>query len=223
MVLFVLILACVDPAPGEGQREVTFSTPDGGRISGRLYGQGRQGVVLVPPALQGMEFWDSLGKGLAQLGFAAVTFDPRGRNESKPGKDPAAFEMDVLGAVNVLRAQKAAKVCVLGTAGAAATVAAAAAADRSSRIQQIILLSPGPCEGLDRSRAQLLLIGSKDEKNAKYADQLFQARKEEAQYEVFLGQAHGQELFVEKRGEKVLELIVEFLGKGPRKGMRRHD
>lgn len=222
MKLIPLILLVVASSLAAPPKDISFRTSDGGKIQGSLYGEGKHGIVFVPPPLTGREFWSSLAYEFSNRGYIALTFDPRGRHKSKSGRKDGAFELDVTGAVSFLRKKTAKKVTLIGVANGASIVMDAAK-EAGSRVQQIVLLSPGPCDDVEKVRAKMLIIGALRERSAKYAERIYRKRKEQDQYEVFIRSGGGKALLKgERQREQVLGFIFNFLEKGPRKGMRRH-
>ncbi|MDP6506531.1 MAG: alpha/beta fold hydrolase [Planctomycetota bacterium] len=222
-VSLILGLLSVQELFSEVAVPVKFSAPDGARIQGLLVGKGTVGLVLVAPALNGKEFWESMLPEFVGRGYMVLTYDPRGRGESRGGREPAGYEQDVLGAVKFLKSKRAKKVIPIGVGSGARTVLTAAGKDRSGNIKQAIVISPSPADNVEKIRATLLIMSSLRENFNKYAERIFRRRKEADQYDVYLGSAHGLAIFSERRRGRVFERIVNFIEKGPRKGMRRHN
>ncbi|MDP6116102.1 MAG: hypothetical protein QGG53_29945 [Planctomycetota bacterium] len=224
---FILILACTMLSAQEEkeEKEVTFRTPDGGKIAGVVRGKSAHGLVLVPPSLNGRDFWSETASAFVNQGFMTITYDPRGRKESKPGKDAAAYELDVLGAAAQLKKLGARKVTVIGSGNSCRPTIDAVAGDRSRKISQLVVLSPGPATNVDKVKVDTLIMGSLREKFAKYSDRLYERlteKKVDVQFDSFISSVHGKDIIEGERGQRALNLLVSFLQKGPRKGMKRH-
>ncbi|MDA0838679.1 MAG: hypothetical protein O3B01_02575 [Planctomycetota bacterium] len=225
MKAFALLIFALSTLSAQEETEVAFRTPDGGKIAGVVQGKSAHGLVLVPPSLNGREFWSDLAGKFVNQGFMTITYDPRGRNESTPGKDAAAYEMDVLGAAAQLKKLGARKVTVVGSGNSCRPAIDAVAGDKSRKITQLVVLSPGPMTNVDKIKVDTLIMGSLREKFASYSDRLYESLTEmkiDVQFDSFISDIHGKDIIDGERGERALNLLVNFLQKGPRKGMQRH-
>jgi pimeloyl-ACP methyl ester carboxylesterase len=225
MKTFTLLILVCSTLSAQEEKEVAFRTPDGGKIAGVVRGKSNHGLVLVPPSLNGRDFWSELAGEFVNQGFMTITYDPRGRNESKPGKDAAAYEMDVLGAAAQLKKLGARKVTVIGSGSSCRPTIDAVAGDKARKITQLVVLSPGPTTNVDKVRVDTLIMGSLREKFAKYSDRLYKKlteKKINVQFDCFISNIHGKDIIDGERGERALKMLVNFLQKGPKKGMKRH-
>jgi len=143
-VLAVVVAACVLAAPAAAGVHVAFPTSDGGRIVGDLYGTAVQGVVLAHGGRFNKESWQPQARILASAGFRVLAIDFRGYGESRgPGqRDPlsAPLKLDVLAAVDYLRATGVKKVSVIGASmGGEAAGDAAIIAQRPYSLDAVML------------------------------------------------------------------------------------
>jgi hypothetical protein len=78
---------------------------------------------------------------------------------------------------------------------------------------------------VDKVKVDTLIMGSLREKFAKYSDRLYERlteQKVDVQFDSFISSIHGKDIIEGERGQRALNLLVSFLQKGPRKGMKRH-
>jgi len=94
-------------APGE---DVLFDTKDGVKLSGRIFGDGKTGVVLAV----GQERWWTFAEKLARNGYCALTFDLRGIRLSKGEPDSDKVDIDLEAAYDHLRT-RVDRVALIGT------------------------------------------------------------------------------------------------------------
>src|SRR5688572_21686138 len=80
---------------------VTFETPDGIALAGRLFGTGPSGVVLshMFPAPDARD-WYPVAERLATDGYTALAFSFRGYEGSAGRKDPSKAHVDVKAAAD---------------------------------------------------------------------------------------------------------------------------
>ncbi|HKZ76468.1 MAG TPA: alpha/beta hydrolase, partial [Actinomycetota bacterium] len=140
----VLAAAVVTTACGRSQEQdraanlaaseaVTFTSADGVKLEGRLFGDGPVGVVLSHMLPADQTSWWDFARKLSEGGYMALAFDFRGfcpggdAGCSEGDKDIGALWQDVVGAIGFLRSEGATQVMLVGASmgGTASLVAAA--------------------------------------------------------------------------------------------------
>ncbi len=150
------------PAPGEA---VTFRASDGLRIAGRLFGEGRVGVVLGHSIDGDQTEWWNFAELVADAGHAALAIDLRGYC---PGGDAGCSEdgssgdawRDLLAGAELLRGRGVRDIVLIGASmGGTASVLAASNA-RPSLSGVITLSAPTVCCGMDVDRSIIAAVGA---------------------------------------------------------------
>jgi pimeloyl-ACP methyl ester carboxylesterase len=149
------------PVPGEA---VTFRTSDGVRIAGRLFGEGRVGVVLGHSIDGDQTEWWNFAEEVAAAGHTALAIDFRGycpggeAGCSEDGSTRDAWR-DLLAGATFLR-ERGVKELVLIGASMGGTASVIAAAEARPRVSGVITLSaPTDCCGIEVERAIVGAIG----------------------------------------------------------------
>ena len=124
----------------ETARLVSFTTSDSVDIVGRLFGQGRTGVVLAHMFPADQSSWWEFAQVLAELGYTALTFDFRGYGDSGGGKEIKLIGRDVEAAVEFLKEQGISNVFLIG-ASMGGTAALNVAAGQIQGIAGVVSLS----------------------------------------------------------------------------------
>jgi dienelactone hydrolase len=149
------------PVPGEA---VTFRTLDGVRIAGRLFGEGRVGVVLGHSIDGDQAEWWNFAEVVADAGHAALAIDFRGYC---PGDDGGCSEdgstgdawRDLLAGATFLRERGVKEIVLIG-ASMGGTASVLAAADARPRVSGVITLSaPAACCGMEVDRSIVGAVG----------------------------------------------------------------
>jgi len=225
-----LLAACgggaeVPPRLLEGSRPVSFRTDDGVRLAGRLFGEGRTGVVLAHMLPADQSSWFPFARELAQRGYLVLTFDFRGYC---PGGDAGCSEgereiaeiwRDVEAAVAFLRARGASRVALVG-ASMGGTASLVAASHLGEAVAAVVALSaPVEIEGLAAERdvlagvvaPTLLVAGERDGTAAEAAEALGAGVAGPARVEILPGGEHGTELLRGELAGRVRALLLEHL------------
>lgn len=164
-----------EPTPGV---PVSFRTTDGVRSAGRIFGDGRVGVVFGHQIDTDQTDWWDLAAALADEGYTALTLDFRGYC---PGDDAGCSEdgstadawRDLLAGARVLRDRGADRIVLVGASmGGTAAVLAASRADPP--VDGVISLSaPTDCCGMRVERddaaaidAPALFLAGRDDGDA---------------------------------------------------------
>ena len=151
------------PVPGEA---VTFRASDGVRIAGRVFGEGRVGVVLGHSIDGDQTEWWNVAEVLANEGVATLTIDFRGYC---PGEEAGCSDdgstadawRDLLAGAELLRDRGVNEVVLVGASmgGTAAIQAAAQARPNVSGV--ITLSSPTTCCGMEVTRSAIGAVGAR--------------------------------------------------------------
>ncbi|HEX8215424.1 MAG TPA: alpha/beta fold hydrolase [Allosphingosinicella sp.] len=199
------------------QRIVSIRTPDDVLVSGREYGNGRRGVVLVPGGHGVGETWDLQAHRLAEAGFRVLAMDYRGRGVAPTASpDDTKAHLDVLGAVRQLRAGGVDHVSVVGASWGGWAAGTAAVAE-PSLIDRLVLLAHSPFEQPERLGGRKLFIVAAEDRVGSGRLRLHEIRSqydrapEPKQLVVLPGAAHAQFLFLTPHGETLYAEIFGFL------------
>jgi esterase/lipase len=205
---------------------VTFRSPDGVKLAGRVFGDGQVGVVLAHMFPADQTSWWAFARILAPKGFTVLTFDFRGfcpggvAGCSEGERDVAAMWQDVLGAVDFLVARGLVRVMLVG-ASMGGTASLVAAAQPAVQVVAIVALSaPQSFEGLTADRAvlgnvtaaKLFLAGNSDPTGAATAAQtMYDESPPPKQFEIFTSSDHGTDLLTGNQSGRVQTLVVNYL------------
>jgi len=204
-------------APGVKVARVSFTTEDGIRLSGRLFGQGKTGVVLCHMYPADQRSWWEFASLLAEKGYAALAFDFRGYGESEGKKEIAKIYLDVRAALKYLRDRGVEKAFLIGASMGGTAALMVAAEEMVSGV--VTLSAPDAFRGLDARKAvkevaapKLFIAAEGDAYAAKSARFFYEQAAEPKTLHIFSGKAHGTDLF-KTHGEELRDLILDFLEK----------
>lgn len=214
--LLVVLLLAAPPT------SVSFPAPDGGVVSGDLYGGGEHGVVLVHGGRFDRTSWAEQAPVLAAAGLWVLAIDLRGKGESRgpagaSSAGYAGYPLDVLGAVRYLRREGAETVSVVGGSLGGWAAARAAVLAEPGEIDRLVLLAHSPIEEPEKLGGRKLFITARDDAYADGTRRLvairdqYERAPEPKQLLVLDGSAHAQFLFGTDQGEPLLQAIVAFL------------
>jgi dienelactone hydrolase len=215
-----------EPIPGT---PVAFRTSDGVRIAGRVFGDGRAGVVLGHQIDGDQRDWWSFAEELADRGFRALTIDFRGycpRDGAGCSGDGGTADAwrDLAAAAEWLRGRGARRIVLVGASmgGTAATVAGA---EPGSAVDGVVSLSaPATCCGMTPERSalraagipMLFIAGNADGEAANDARQLARWAGSEAEAVILNTGEHGVDLIgglaapdVERRTTEAMLAFLE--------------
>lgn len=184
--------ACGGDAPQgstEGSREITFESPDGVSLAGRLFGpdEGTAGVVLAHMFPSDQSAWFAFADRLGRRGYRVLTFNfrgfcPGGESGCSEGeKDIPAIWQDVEGAIEALRGEGAIRIALVG-ASMGGTASLVAASREGQEIDAVVTVSaPTGFEGLEAGAdvlaeveaAKLFIAGHEDVAAAQAVDALY--------------------------------------------------
>jgi len=209
-----------------GSTAVSFRSPDGVKLAGRVFGDGQVGVVLAHMFPADQTSWWAFARVLAQNGFTVLTFDFRGYCRggvagcSEGQRDVAAMWQDVLGAVDFMMARGLVRVMLVG-ASMGGTASLIAAAQPGVPVVAIVALSaPQSFEGLTAdptvlgnvTAAKLFVAGNSDPTGAATAAQaMYDQSPPPKQVEIFTSSDHGTDLLTGNQSGRVQTLIMGYL------------
>ena len=205
---------------------VSFRSPDGVKLAGRVFGDGQVGVVLAHMFPADQTSWWAFARILAPKGFTVLTFDFRGycpggvAGCSEGQRDVAAMWQDVLGAVDFMMARGLVRVMLVG-ASMGGTASLIAAAQPGVPVVAIVALSaPQSFEGLTAdptvlgnvTAAKLFVAGNSDPTGAATAAQaMYEESPPPKRVEIFTSSDHGTDLLTGNQSGRVQTLIIGYL------------
>ena len=216
----LLLAGCASlSSPGGVPVPTSFLAADGVAISAQAYGSGSRAVVLVPGGHGVGETWDLQARRLAADGFRVLAIDYRGRGSlanSKPDDEKA--HLDVIGAVQFLKAEGARSVAVIG-ASWGGWAAGTAAVGEPGLIDRLVLLAHSPFdrpEALGGRKLFVVASGDRDGTGRPRLDGIrvqFERASGPKSLVLLDGAAHAQFLFLTDQGERLYAEILRFLSK----------
>lgn len=201
--------------PIEQPRAVRFVAGDGTQLSGLLYGQGRTAVILSHMSDSDKSEWAEMAERLAGLGYAALTFDFRGRGDSEGSFTPPLADHDLLAAITFAKQEGAVNIVLVGASMGAMASLKAAAVERPLAL--VALAGATSWSGLTVTDAELeaisapkLYISSEQDPYISGTLHLFDAAPDPKEKHIYPGSAHGTQLFADY-GPDLTERIVTFI------------
>jgi pimeloyl-ACP methyl ester carboxylesterase len=212
----LLLTACrgsadgpVSPAPTDTD-VVTFKTPDGVTLSGRLFGprDATAGIVLAHGATVNQSSWFAFAEELGNRGYLVLTFDFRGycpggdAGCSHGTKDSNARPVDLHAAIDEIRSLGIDRLGLMGSSLGGATTLAVSA-DEGDDLDLVIALSAVSSVGsvviddsvLQRiSAAKLFMAGLQDDGIASLAQGFFDASEQPKSLVLLETGDHGAEM-----------------------------
>jgi pimeloyl-ACP methyl ester carboxylesterase len=223
--------ACARHQPAErsadlaASRPVTFRSVDGVQLAGRVFGDGSVGVVLSHMLPADQASWWDFGRVLADEGYLALTYDFRGycpggdAGCSDGDRNIAAIWQDVLGAIDEIRSEGAARVVLIG-ASMGGTASLVAASKPGVDIEALVTLSaPISIEGLVAddvtlstvTAAKLFIAGNGDADAAASAEHLFATSPQPKRVDILTSNDHGTDLLTGNQSGILRTTILQFL------------
>ena len=195
--------------PDVTTEDVTFTTGDGLDLVGRVYGEGTTAIVCSHQRQSSKADFAAAGPVLAAEGFMVLAYDNRGDGESEQGL-PADQGLDLLSAIELVRARGAEKVVLLGASrGGTLSLDAATKTD----VDAIVTLSsPPPDDGpaaVAAVTAPSLYVNSENDRFADSTQEMFEAAHQPKEIEIYPGGNHGVALFDSEPG--LIDRIVAFI------------
>lgn len=205
---------------------VSFSSADGVKLDGRLFGDGPVGVVLSHMLPADQTSWWDFARKLSEGGYMALAFDFRGfcpggdAGCSEGDKDIGAMWQDVVGAIGLLRSEGATQVMLVG-ASMGGTASLVAAAQDGVEVSVVVTLSaPVGIDGLAAdanlltriTAAKLFIAGTGDRFGAAEAAQRLYAQSPLPKRVVIVtSNDHGTDLLTGNQSGRVQTLILGYL------------
>jgi len=226
--LSVSLFACSGASPTAsgsafGSAPVSFTTSDGVRLSGRVFGpqDAGAGVLLTHMLPADQTSWFPEAAHLAGAGYRVLTFDLRGYCPGGDGgcsegqKDVNAAPTDVTAALAFLRSDGPTRVALIGASvgGTASLVVASEQHDVAAVItlsapEVLDSLAAGPDVLTNITGAKLFIAGLGDPSGAAGAAQYFYDQSPQPKrLEIVTASDHGTDLLSGSQGTHVGELI----------------
>jgi len=201
--------ASTTTTPDVTTEDVTFTTGDGLDLVGRVYGEGTTAIVCSHQRQSSKVDFAIAGPVLAAEGFMVLAYDNRGDGESEQGV-PVDRGLDLLSAIELVRARGAEKVVLLGASrGGTLSLDAATQTD----VDAIVTLSsPPPDDGpaaVAAVTAPSLYVNSENDRFADSTQEMFEAANQPKEIEIYPGGNHGVALFDSEPG--LIDRIVAFI------------
>jgi pimeloyl-ACP methyl ester carboxylesterase len=214
----------------EHSKAVTFRTPDGVRLSGRLFGPeaASAGVVLAHMLPADQRSWWDFADRLGEQGYRVLTFDFRGycpgdgAGCSGGAKDPSAAWQDVAGARAFLISQGPTRLALVG-ASMGGTASLVSASREPEGVEGVATLSaPVSIEGLVAgpevmaavAAAKLFLAGDEDPTGAADSAQaLYDESLQPKQLEILTTSDHGTDVLSGSQGERARTMLLDWLAR----------
>jgi pimeloyl-ACP methyl ester carboxylesterase len=207
---------------------VTFTTEDGVRLAGRIFGPdtASAGVVLAHMLASDQSSWFDFADRLGRAGYRVLTFDFRGycpggdAGCSKGQKNLAAAPQDVAAAQTYLREEGPTRIALVG-ASMGGTASLVSASQNPAGIEGVATLSsPASIGGLVAgpdvmaavTPAKLFMAGDSDPDGAAAAaQQFYDASVQPKRLEIFTTADHGTDLLSGNQGEQSRAALLGWL------------
>lgn len=201
-------------------KKIIFSSTDGLKIEGEIFGNSNHAVVLAHGKAFDMQSWADFAAYLEKNAFSAIPFNFRGYGNSE--SKGTEYELDIAGIINEI-SKEYEYISLIGASMGG--TAALRALETSNPIDGLVLLSPA---GLPNNFANLkgkakkaLVAFSKGDFVFDTAGKVAKLLPIETETLIFDGTLHAQNLFKDAQISSVLEnKIIDFL-KSLEKGEHR--
>jgi pimeloyl-ACP methyl ester carboxylesterase len=212
--------------------KVTFEAADGVKLSGRIFGDGRVGVVMAHMGRAGdtSTDWRRLARELAEHEYTALAYNRRGvcserGRECSGGYDSYASSWkDVVGAIRFLRARGASEIVCMGASIGAMACLHALSTSSVKADALVEIAGVNHRSGYDFSRTQIraleghkLFISSAGDAYGAAGDarEWYRWASEPKQLGILDGSAHGTDMLgADQPTERPLtELLIAFLSR----------
>lgn len=194
-------------------REASFDTDDGGKIYANLYGDAEHAVVLAHGAVFDKESWHELASKMAKRDLRVLAIDFRGYGKSKAGNKGKTLELDILAAIEYLKANGAERVSLMGGSIGGGAVGRALVASEAEAVDRVVLLAAVPVDSPERLKGDKLFIVSEGDRLAKATREQHKMAPGPKQLNVLPGNAHAQHIFKTDQADVLTELILNHLTK----------
>lgn len=211
ILFFTLVLTCLDATSQDNYELIQFDTKDGGSVEAALFmASGTKAVMFAHGAVFNKESWYFLAEKFQEQGITALSIDFRGYGNSKAGST-ASKAYDILGAVSYLRQQGYDDINIVGgSMGGAAVLDALARL--SEPVAKVVLMAPAGGVPITSDMTNKLFIVSRQEGLRDRVLTIYEASAQPKQLEEFDGRAHAQHMFKEAYAERLVKMILDFIG-----------
>jgi uncharacterized protein len=212
----VVTIPTSTPAP----QTVEFTTPDGAKSTGTLYGSGDT-VVIFSVMGNCKRGWEEMAQLVAQNGMTALTHQWRGCSSSGSVDEVEIqkFVDDLRGAISFVRAQGAKKLIL---AGASLGGCASAKLAVESKADGLIVIASPPeisqwgfkidAADMNTKIPKLFVSAENDDTVAiEKTRALFDLAAEPREWQVYPGTAHGTDLFETQNGGDLQKRVLDFI------------
>jgi esterase/lipase len=198
-----------------GGQHVSFTTSDGVRLRGHLYGDGKTGVILAHMYPADQSDWTDFAQVLAAHGYQALTFDFRGFTESEGTSGTEQAGTDLLAAYQFMR-PRVSRIFIAGASlGAEAAILVGARED----VAGLILISAPTSfggltvtESIRHVRAPILFVTSASDPLVQGQPEiLYRLAQAPKSMQVLPGRAHGTAILHGPHSEELQALMLRFL------------
>jgi alpha-beta hydrolase superfamily lysophospholipase len=200
---------------------VTFPTPDGVTLSGRVFGprNAEAGIVLAHGATVNQSSWFEFAEELGQRGYLVLTFNFRGycpggdSGCSHGSKDTNARPTDLHAAIDVIRSFAIRRLGLMGSSlggWAALTVAA----DEGDGLDLVVALSAVSATDDDLRKitaAKLFMAGTGDDGIAGLAQQFYDASSSPKKLVLLDTDDHGAEMLRGSQRDAARAAVFDWL------------
>ncbi len=198
---------------------VDFTTEDGVKLSGSLYGSGKTAVVLSAICSKdGKDDWIDLALKLKNQGYTVLSYYYRGFGLSEGTFTVTDLELDIAAAVQYVQSRGADKLVLVG--GSCGGTISAIQATKTKAEALVILASGQNIEGMGTSDEQLqtldipkLFLSAQDEPGASEIQAFYDKMPEPKEQHLYPGTVHATGLFLTEYGSDFTQRILDFIEK----------
>lgn len=197
-------------------RVVTFTTADGLRLSGTIYGSGTTGVALAHQTDGTQNTWRGFAQQLAAHGYMALAFDFRGRGLSAGPADTAKEDVDLRAAVALLRAQGAKRIALMGASLGGAIALRVAATEAVAAVATLSAVAWWPSQPvtddlLRAMRTPKFFLNSETDPDAEGTQHMYDVAAQPKQIQMYPGRAHGVGMFSADYSPDLIQRLLTFM------------
>jgi uncharacterized protein len=197
-------------------RDAWFTTTDGVRLGGTLYGKGTTGVALAHQVNGMQSQWKGFAQQLAARGYLALAFDFRGRGISEGTFNTDTEDVDLRTAITYLRAQGATRIVVMGASLGGAVALQVAATEPVVAVATLSAVATFPGQLVTDAvitsiKAPKLFINSAGDAAAHDTQHMYDVASPPKAIHLYSGNAHGVALFGDSNSPDLNERLLTFL------------
>ena len=201
---------------------VSFMTSDHVWLAGLWYGQGQTVIIFSNQTDTTAGNWQPIAQQVAARGYAALSYDYRGRGDSQGTRDLGPSMLtDLRAAVAYARAHGARRVVLVGASiGGAVTANVAAGADVASSLAAVAIISAPSdfASGLSVTPAVMahisapkLLMNSKGDAYASDIQTMYDEALQPKAIQLYPGGDHGLDLLTGVYGPQAMARLLGFI------------